>query len=125
MGTDALATIISNARAELADTATLFTTAIMTQAVKNTVADISRLSPREMFSIVTFDNLDVTASVLVADDDVYVYIRNSADTIAPAVSVDTPTPLDRSVPPIVKNSTQTVTYTEDVDYVVDYVLGRI
>ena len=125
MGSDILTTIRAAVRAALADTGTIFTTAVVDQAIFDVVSDISRLAPREMFEVITLDNLDVSDSELTSADDAWVYIRNATDGIAPTVTGDTPLPLDRSKPPVVKSDGGATIYTENTDYVVDYVLGRI
>jgi len=114
MGIDTLAEITAAARAELADTGTVFSAAIMNQAVYEVVADISRLAPREMFAVITLDNLEVEDAAVTSDESAWVSIVAS-----------TATPLDRSNPPVVTNAAGTTTYTEFTDYIIDYVLGRL
>lgn len=125
MATDTLATIVSAVRDTLGGNSGTYPDAMVNQAVYSVVADISRLAPRELFSVITLDNIDVEDSELTSSDDTWVYIRNSGDGIAPTVSADTPLPLDRANPPTVKSDGGATTYTENEDYVVDYVQGRI
>lgn len=111
MGTDNLTTLRAAVRAELADTSTDFTNAIIDQAVANVVSDISRISPREQLHVEVLHSRTVTEESFTSDHDAWVSLTYK--------------PIDRTQTITVTNNAGTTEYTQNTDYIIDYAQGRI
>jgi len=111
MASDILTTIQTNVRAALADTGTTFPDAMVNQAIYDVVADISRLSPRELVHIEVLHNRTVTDESFTSNHDTWVTLANK--------------PIDMTQTIVVTTSPAGTTYTEDTDYIIDYAQGRV
>ena len=111
MATDVLTTLQARIRGLLADTASLFTDAIVDAGIFESVGDISRLAPRELMHLEVLHTRTISAETVTASDDTWVDMANK--------------PLDMQQTVLVTNSGATVTYTEYTDYIIDYAQGRI
>jgi hypothetical protein len=111
MATDVLTTLATSVRAGLADTGTVFTAAIVNEAIHAAVADLSRMIPRELVHIEVLHNRTVTAEAWTSSSNAWVTLVNK--------------PIDPNKTIKVTNAANTVTYTEDTDYIMDFAQGRV
>ena len=115
MATDDLEATRVSVRAGLVDTggvsSTVFTNAVIDEAVSQAVADLNRLHSRELVSVVVLHSRTVTDEAFTSNHGTWVALGNK--------------PIDPSTRPVVTNNAGTTTYTEDTDYIIDYAQGRI
>lgn len=111
MGSDIQTTIRTNIRAVLADTGTTFTDAILDGAMNEVVADISRITPRELLHLEVLHSRTIIAESFTSNHGTPVVLGNK--------------PIDMQAGITVTNNGATVTYVEYTDYIMNYAEGEI
>lgn len=117
MATDVLTTIEASVRSSLADTGTVFPTAMIDAAIYEVVADISRLSPRELVHVEILHSRSVASGVTPT--------LSAINTWYDLLASGNVKPIDQQQGMTVTSNPAGTTFTEYTDYIIDYAQGRI